>query len=145
MCLERIYDRPWFFCNEDLRIKDKEYFGYKVFRKFYDEHPDCEYTTEMGFTVKYNQWILNPDSVGIYCTELKSSNNKIYKSGFHIFLLEKDARKYAEEYYGEEAKVKKVKFKNVTCFGTQIIRDGFLSYINHHVPVVVAQEIYLEG
>jgi len=120
MCLDRLKD------INDIASRGT---GYKIVRKNMESLYSC------------NEYIFNREK---WNTDLKDininiSNNRAYKSGFHIFRGLKDAVEYAytfncisSRYYD----LWKIEYNDVVAFGLEEFRDS-----EQYCEVIVAKEI----
>ena len=121
MCLSRLIDKAELNSIERRNLRNSV--GYKVFI-FYKDRLYSEYKGQWNYRPRYysapysiNRWIKNTYKQTLY-TGLTVSET--YTSGFHIFLLRKDAKEWANKGLDEyNLVIRKVKFKDVTSIGFQ--------------------------
>jgi hypothetical protein len=135
MCLSTVSKSPYKYkkgcITYNLSIPDKVYTGYKVFLK--NENMLSYVITPFEHAIiQLNRWKRDSETQQLLAYDPYNLINKFeaYDTGFHIFLLKKDAKKYL---YTSRHSIKKVKFRNVVALGLQ---GGLLT--------VVAKEIYVE-
>jgi hypothetical protein len=112
--------------------------GYKVFRKL----PEGELTSlyvffddDEFYSFPTNTWIADSSQ----CS-LSDEGKREYQTGFHLFANQKDAELKAG--LSDTYVVRKVKYRNVTAKGKQIIYSWFDEWDN--APAIVAREIFIE-
>ena len=124
MCLSRIK-------NFDITRP----YGYQI---FYKKNKKLVSMFHQDKSIKYNKW--ETDSADIKIEAFfpeKKNGSKIYETGFHIFLNEKDAKEVKKLYPKFKLEIKKVHFKNV-------ITTGLENWIDKRsFPVIVAKERFI--
>jgi hypothetical protein len=124
MCLTLIYEKPWiykkWFRKIDLSIQNKIYTGYKVFNSLEHDHR-IFFTPILGKVIPIKKWVTADsfETISFVCyIGGGKSCTYSYKSGFHIFLYKRDAKRYREG-LSYKSFVRKVKFKNVITLGRE--------------------------
>jgi hypothetical protein len=131
MCLSKVFEGLYKYkkgcITYNLSIPGKVYTGYKICKQ---EGKAKHIVTPITSTIiRTGIWIKN-----WYRITVTAGLGGDYESGFHIYLLKKDALSKLKSHYNYFPHcVKKVKFRNVMAFGKEA--DKF---------VVVSDEIYIE-